>query len=198
MLFQNIGPFQVVGPACPANVNGGYNAYRLRNLATDKVSPFNVRDVSPYLKKKEAQEMEEEKEECDSECDDDAEDAPLVNSDFAPKVGDFLLFTGFKDVAFHLIQMTAPVEDGTLKFKYFNTTSAKREVGFAKVWTHPTKKEIFSNASEVKGYESEEHEVAVGDVAQKVIVPVPYLRFGKKFFKLKQEEIADTKRYTVG
>ena len=198
LLFQNIGPFQVVGPACPANVNGGYNAYRLRNLATDKVSPFNVRDVSPYLKKKEAQEMEEEKEECDSECDDDAEDAPLVNSDFAPEVGDFLLFTGFKDVAFHLIQMTAPVEDGTLKFKYFNTTSAKREVGFAKVWTHPTKKEIFSNASEVKGYESEEHEVAVGDVAQKVIVPVPYLRFGKKFFKLKQEEVADTKRYTVG
>ena len=121
----------------------------------------------------------------------------LVNPEFSPVVGDFLLFTGFKDVQFHLIRVTAPVEDGIVKFHYFNTISSKRLVGFAKVWTHQSKKEIFANSIMGNGYECEEHEVAVSDVAQKVIVPEKYMRNLKPYFKMTQEQVIGVLRYSI-
>ena len=195
LLFQNIGPFEVVEPGCPANANGSYNAYKLKCIATGKISPFNVRDISPYLKKNELREMNEEK---DAEDDgNENEELQLVNPEFSPVVGDFLLFTGFKDVQFHLIRVTAPVEDGIVKFHYFNTISSKRLVGFAKVWTHQSKKEIFANSIMGNGYECEEHEVAVSDVAQKVIVPEKYMRNLKPYFKMTQEQVIGVLRYSI-
>jgi hypothetical protein len=48
------------------------------------------------------------------------------------------------------------------------------------------------------GYESEEHEVALDDLCQKVIVPEEYKFHGRKFFRLKEDDIADVLRYHVG
>jgi len=86
-----------------------------------------------------------------------------------------------------------------LKFNYFNTLSKGRLTGFAKVYTHESEKEILTNMYLNKpGYKSEEHEVALDDLCQKVIVPEEYKFHGRKFFRLKEDDIADVLRYHVG
>ena len=71
-------------------------------------------------------------------------------------------------------------------------------MGFAKVWTHKTKPELQTNSILGDGYECEEHEVSIDDVAQKVIVPERYFRHLKPFFKLSIGDIADVLRYHAG
>jgi hypothetical protein len=199
LLYQNMGPFEVVAPASPPNVHGFYNAYTLRNLATGAESPFGVKDIHPYLKKGEVAEMEAEKEEDEEAKGDDGELEVLMDEDFQPQTGDFLLFAGFQGVDYHLVRVTSIPNDEILKFNYFNTLSKGRLTGFAKVYTHESEKEILTNMYLNKpGYESEEHEVALDDLCQKVIVPEEYKFHGRKFFRLKEDDIADVLRYHVG
>ena len=200
LLYQNIGPFEVMGPACPPNVDGSCNAYKLRCLATDRTSSFNVKDIHPYLKKDERKgnegKVQDDEEGKDEERDEDEE---IKFDDFDPVEGDFLLFANFQNVEFHLIQVVERPTSESIKFIYYGTTATSRRTGWAKVWTHDSKQEVHSNSKVMLGgYKVVEHTIPIEEVCQKVIFPVRYKSSIKWYFKLKDDAIADVLRYNIG
>jgi hypothetical protein len=195
LLYQNIGPFEVVGPGCPPNVDGSCNAYRLRCLATDKTKTYNVKDIHPYLSKAEKQEFESS-DLCDAE-EKEGEDERPPTIEFDPVKGDFLLITNFGDVEYHLIQVTDRPTSESIEFIWYGTTHKQRLTGFAKVWTHSSEPEIHSNASSVlAGYEIKRHTIPIEEVCQKTIVPVKdKTNKIKILYKLRRADVQDVLRY---
>ena len=204
LVYQCIGPFEVVGPACPPNSDGSFNAYRLKCLATEKISPFNVTDIHDYLEPGEKGNWEGEEEEKEEQEEEEKQEEEEEKEEFNPGVGDFLLFPNFGDVKYHLIQVTGRPSNEMLAFNYFGTTSKDRLTKFAKVWTHEEKPEIQSNQLVIKaGYEVEEHELPIEEVCQKVIIPKEYKEKGsgksvsRVWYKLTEEQIEGVLSYSA-
>ena len=200
LLYQCIGPFEVVGPACPASPDGSYNAYKLKCLATGKVSPFNVTDIHPYLEKGEKGNWEKEEGEEEEEKEDGLEWSEEELEGFDPQEGEFLLFPGFNNVPYHLIRVVDRPDSDTISFHYYGKpVKEKKASEYAKVWTHDTEsKEMQSNQKVIKkGYRTVVHSIPIEDVCQKVIVPEEYRKKSKSFFRMTQSQVDGVLRYSA-
>ena len=194
LLYQAMGPFEVLRHNSPPNSDGSYNVYRLKHLGTGREAAYHVKDIIPYISK---QAYEQEKEEIAVEAAEE-ETEVLENAEFDPQVGDFLLFPNFGNVKYHLIRvMSRPFED-EIKFCYYGVpkSNKKRLNGFQQVWTHPTKPEVQQNAEcKLKDYAAVQHDLPLNEVCQKVIKPDTHVSKGRLCFKLKAADVKDVLRY---
>ena len=194
LIYQAIGPFEVLGHNSPPNSDGSFNVYKLRHLGTGRVAAYNVKDIVPYISK---EAYEQDQEETAQEAKEDEEEI-LENQDFDPKEGDFLLFPNFGNVRYHLIRVISRPYDDEIKFCYYGVpkTNKKRLTGFQRVWTHPTKPEIQQNAEcNLKDYSVSEHDLPLSEVCQKVIEPISYMTKGRMCFKLRAEDVKNVLKY---
>ena len=167
---------------------------------TGRVSPFNVRDIIPYISV-EAYEQEKSRAiQVDSDEEEEEKEEFKEDPDFDPKVGDFLLFPNFGDVPYHLVRVTGRPFDDAVAFSYFGVSkqNKKRLVGFQQVWNHDdaSKPEIQQNAPvKMNGYKIVDHEVLLSEFCQKVIVPVEYGPPTNRKFKLKYSDVQEVLKY---
>ena len=163
LLYQAMGPFEVIGPASSPDDDGAYNAYKLRHLTSNNVTSYNVMNMHPYISRTAHTKIVEQKRS-------DNEQTGVVekqNFSFEPQPGDFLLFPNFNSVAYHLVQV-AEVANGDVSFHYYNTSDKKRLRRFRKVWTSPVEaKEIQSMTKPAqKGWTQDLHSADVGEFCQ--------------------------------
>ena len=194
LLYQTIGPFEVMEHASPANTDGSYNVFKLKHLSTGKEQSFNVRDIVPFISKEAyekvlVEEQEEEKAEDEEVC---------SNDNFDPQPGDFCLFPNFQDVPYHLVRCVSRPFPDAMMMNYYGVSkhNKKRLKNFAKVWTHDSKPEVQTNGECKRvGYAAEEHYLPLESLCQKVIVPVSYMTKGQPLFKLKAADVKDVLKY---
>ena len=197
LLYQYIGPFEVIGPAYKGKTDGDCNVYRLRHLATGKLATYNIDLISPYISVEAHVQLEEQKK--TNQASQGIES--LENKEFAPQPGAFLLFPNFGNVKYHLVQVVrAASADGELAFKYYNTSDKLRLKRFLPVWTHPTKMEVQAKAKP-KGnkdapYTLEEHSANLEVFCQ---MEIPVDRDGKagKGVHLNPKEVKRVLQYVA-
>ena len=151
--------------------------YRLRHLATDKISTYHVDLISPYISVEAHVQLEEPKA---AEKDKKGKE-PFSNPDFNPQPGAFLLFPNFGNVAYHLVQVTRGNQgDGEIMFRYWNTSDKLRLKRFRSVWDHPTDLEVQSMTKPKKNKKGEftwkEHSANLEVFCQ---LEIPVTRNGK-------------------
>ena len=61
LLYQYIGPFEVIGPAYKGKVDGDCNVYRLCYLVSDRIATYNVDLLFPYISVEAHVQLEEQK-----------------------------------------------------------------------------------------------------------------------------------------
>jgi hypothetical protein len=192
LLWQNIGPFEVVEKL-------PMNAYRLRKLGTDKITLHNVKDMYPYLTK----EAHERGVPLDDELPNSvADDQPDVLSGFTPKEGDFLFLTALCDKAdqYYLVEV-AKYQDNTeiVTFAYTNNTQTPGKLrNFRYVWLHDGKnrgetkkpaKEIQSmEAPKVPGYKQDLQSAPLGYFCRKSVM----VKKSKLGYQISKAEAKDT------
>lgn len=194
LLYQTIGPFEVMGHASPANTDGSYNVFKLKHLSTGKEQSFNVRDIVPFISREAYEKvLEEEREE------EKAEDEEVCSNDkFDPQPGDFCLFPNFQDVPYHLVRCVSRPFPDAMMMQYYGVSkqNKKRLKNFAKVWTHESEPEVQTNGEcKKEGYTAEEHYLPLESLCQKVIVPVSYVTKGQTLFKLKAADVKEVLKY---
>ena len=197
LLYQYIGPFEVIGPAYKGKTDGDCNVYRLRHLATGKLATYNIDLISPYISVEAHVQLEEQKK--TNQASQGIES--LENNEFDPQPGAFLLFPNFGNVKYHLVQVVrAASADGELAFKYYNTSDKLRLKRFLPVWTHPTKMEVQAKAKP-KGnkdapYTLEEHSANLEVFCQ---MEIPVDRDGKagKGVHLNPKEVKRVLQYVA-
>ena len=162
MLYQSVGPFEVIGPASSPNKDGSFNVYRLRHLTSDKIVTYNVELIVPYISRRMHYELQEnaEAERVDQGI------STLSNPTFDPQPNDFLLLPDFGGVPYHLVQVQSVEDDGDVNFLYLNTSDKERKVRFRWVYTHESDLEIQAMTCNRKGYIKEVHTAPSGVFCQ--------------------------------
>ena len=162
LLYQSVGPFEVIGPASSPNKDGSFNVYRLRHLTSDKIVTYNVELIVPYISRRMHYELQEnaEAERVDQGI------STLSNPTFDPQPNDFLLLPDFGGVPYHLVQVQSVEDDGDVNFLYLNTSDKERKVRFRWVYTHESDLEIQAMTCNRKGYIKEVHTAPSGVFCQ--------------------------------